>query len=252
MLRAALISLALAVPLGGAVARAQTATAPPALRASLVTCQTGLEPADRYAIFSASMPASGQATHMWLRFDLYVRKPGHRAWHHLDVPKWGVWQKSNPGVPGLVAAKRVDELAPPASYRAFVRFRWYDDTGIVRSERRLTRACPQPDPRPDLVLAAVTATPSGAETARYAVVVRNAGRGAAGPFTLVLSTADGEQPAAPVEGLAAGDGRLVTIEAPRCTPGETIRIALDPENMVDEVHEAVGPVVRPCPLEARG
>lgn len=252
MLRAALISLALALPLGGAVARAQRIPAPP-LRAALMSCRTGPEPADRYAVFSASMPGSDRAARMWLRFDLYLRRPGHRLWHHLDVPKWGLWQKSAPGVPGLVAAKRVDALAPPASYRAFVRFRWYDDSGrIVRSARRITRVCRQPDPRPDLELGAVSATPAGPETARYAVVVRNTGQSAAGPFALALTAGDAEQPATPVDGLAAGDERPVTIEGPRCAPGGTIGIALDPENMVDEVHEPAGPVIRPCPPGARG
>jgi len=164
------------------------------------------------------------------------------------VPKFGTWQKSLPGKPGFIYEKRVDQLQAPASYRAQVRFRWYDAHGkLQRQSRRTTRTCHEPDPRPDLAVGKVTATDAGAGRLRYLIRVRNDGRSDVGAFDTVLTVGGAAQPPATVAGLPAGGATKVAVVAPRCAPGSRIQIALDPAGVIDEAHEGNNVVSRACP-----
>ena len=117
-----------------------------------------------------------------VRVDLWQRVPGARWTQRTDVPGLGVWiAPSNPQLgsqPGDIFKYRqsVGRLAVPASYRFRVSFRWSDAAGaVVRATSVTTATCRQPDLRPDLVLAAVQATPAPRHggLVRYAVTVRN-------------------------------------------------------------------------------
>jgi CARDB protein len=158
--------------------------------------------------------------------------------------------RSEPGRTGFIYTKTVRALRAPGAYRASVRFRWYDADGrVVRRAGRRTRLCRQPDPRPDLQAATLTAAPGlGPATVTYLLTVRNAGRGAAGPFAVGLTTAGMPQSPVVVSGLAPGESRVVELAGPRCAPGSTVRFVLDPANAVAESDEADDVVDRACPV----
>jgi hypothetical protein len=248
----ALLVLAAAV-----VADAQTTVTTPTvpvvpatpLRASLDSCQTALVAGDRSAVFSGSMPPVARTRRMRMRFDLYVKRGSTTKWRRVRTPKWGIWHVSRPRVPGFVFTKVVDGLAAPASYRATVRFRWYDKhRQLIRSAKRTTAPCLEPDPRPDLRLSSLAAMPLSSGNARYTLVVANAGLGVAGPFGIVLAIGDRRVPIANVAGLAAGQQRAVTLDAPSCTSADKISILLDPDGTVDQAGGRDATVMRRCPL----
>jgi hypothetical protein len=240
----------LAAPLAAAPAppaRAAQERAP--LHARLVTCQTGATSATRTAVFTARMPAADGTTRMAMRFDLLQRTPGAAEYAPVKLPAWGVWQRSQPGRTAFIYTKRVRGLRAPGSYRARVRFRWYEADGhLQRIATRTTRTCRQPDPRPNLTAGDVTiAGGLGAASATYLLDVGNEGRGAAGRFAVALAVAGVPQPPVAVDGLAAGARTVVSVAGPRCAPGSTVRFVLDPDRDVTESDEADDIVDRPCP-----
>ena len=247
MRRAALIIFVLAI------AAALPASAQPPVynlpvKAKLTDCHVDAQPADRFAVFVGQMPALQGTKRMWMRFDLYERNPG-RNWRHLTVPKFGTWLKSQRGVPGFIFEKRVDQLQAPADYRAQIRFRWYDKKGrLQRSARKTTRACHEPDPRPDLAIGKVTATEAGQGRLRYLIRVRNDGRGDVGAFDTVLSVDGNPQPTATVSGLPAGGQTKVAVVGQRCELGSQLQVAVDTAGTIDEASESNNAVSRPCPI----
>jgi hypothetical protein len=238
------LGLAVALP-----ATAQTPVLPLPVRAKLADCHVGPLPTDRYAVFVGQMPALQGTQHMWMRFDLYERPNGAGPWLPVvDVPKFGVWEKSKAGKPGFIYTKRVDHLQAPAAYRAVVRFRWYDAAGkLQRRARRTSPTCHQPDPRPDLTVGQVTATDAGAGRLRYVIRVRNDGRSDAGAFDTVLRVNGIAEPAVNTAGLAVGGIARVVVVAPRCAAGSNVQVAVDPTDVVDEIREHNNVVARPCP-----
>ena len=249
MRRFALILAVLAV---GALAAGIAYAQRPPLFAKVTSCTTGFDPTDRAAVFTGSMPAIAGARRMWMRFDLYQRKAGTGAqgWRHVSLPKFGVWQKSHRGVPGFIYDKRVQGLTAPASYRAVVRFRWYSASGrLVRSRRRTTGVCKQPDPRPNLTVDRIGVGKADASgQAKYTVVVRNSGLGPdASPFGVVLTIDGVDQPGQTAGPLGAHEKTELTFTAPRCAPSGSVRVTLDPGGAVSEASEADNVATRPCP-----
>lgn len=249
MRRLALIAALAVLALPGA-AHAQA----PTLRAKLATCSLGPLVTDRAAVFTGSMPAIKGTRRMWMRFDLLARGPVATGFAPLKVPGLGIWQKSVPARPGgFVFTQRVQALVAPGAYVAVVHFRWYGKGGkLLRSAKRETGVCKQPDQRPDLRAGLVTAVPGPSpDRAIYSVDVANRGRGDAAPFDVILSVADVDQPAQRVEdGLEAGAKRTLTFVAPRCRPGSIVRFTLDVRGEVDEVDEARNVTELVCPLAA--
>jgi hypothetical protein len=218
--------------------------------ATLAACTTGPTPLDRSATFTGSMTAAKGTRRMWMRFDLFERSPGSRGFRRVKAANFGAWERSRRGVPAFTFAKRVDGLAAPASYRVVVRFRWHGARGrIVRQASRRSAICRQRDPRPDLAVGRVVAARApDAERVRYVVTVRNRGRGdAAVPFGVVLTVEGRSQPPQEIATLGAGGEAIVSFVAARCAPGSQIRIAVDPDGAIDEVHEDDNVVTRPCP-----
>jgi hypothetical protein len=249
-MRRALLIAALAACAAPAAAHAQ---APP-LRAKLASCLSGPQPGNRAVVFTGSMPAIKGTRRMSMRFDLLARSGPAPDFAALKVPGLGVWQKSVPGRPGgFVFTQRVQALVAPGAYKAVVHFRWYGKgTKLLRSTKRETAVCTQPDQRPDLRAGPLTAVAGPlSDQATYSLVVANDGRGAAGPFDVLLSVADVDQPAQRIaDGLAGGARRTVTFVAPRCAPGSMVRFTFDARGEVDEVNEANNVVERVCPLAA--
>jgi hypothetical protein len=220
------------------------------LQARLVSCTTGATPAARTATFTARMPAAAGTARMWMRFDLLQRAAGETEFAPVRLPAWGVWHRSERGRSAFIFTKKVRGLRAPGAYRARVRFRWYDAQGrIQRRARRITRICRQPDPRPDLQAGALSVAPGlGPASVTYLLTIDNTGRGAAGPFDVVLSTGGMPQPPVRVSGIAAGASVVVGLPGPRCASGGTLRFVLDSGAAVAESDEADDVVDRACPV----
>jgi hypothetical protein len=245
---AMLACIAAAAPL--VAAPAAGAQQRPPLQARLVSCTTGATPGARTATFTARMPALAATARMWMRFELLQRVAGETTFARVRLPEWGVWERADPGRSAFIFTKKVRALRAPGAYRARVRFRWYDADGrIQRRAVRVTRTCRQPDPRPDISAGALTLAPGlGPEGATYLLTVTNAGRGAAGPFDVVLTAAGMPQPPVHVEGLAPGESRVLSLPGPRCAAGQTLRFVLDAGGAVKESDEADDVVDRDCPV----
>jgi hypothetical protein len=244
-----LAAVLVAVAPASAFAASARQAAPP-LRAETPTCRTGATPAERFAVFSGSMPARRRASRMAMRFDLQIREPGDRAFRRVRAPSFGRWERSRTGRSGFIYSKRVDGLNAPARYRAVIRFRWLNAGGrTVATAKRTAPECSQPDPRPNLRLLALRATP-GAEpgTTTYLLTVVNAGRGPAGAFRVAAGPDDGgAQATTTVGGMASREARVIEIVARTCTAGSRVRIRLDVGAAVAESDEDDNDVRRACP-----
>jgi hypothetical protein len=241
------VSCAVALAAGAAAAAAAAA----AHHAALLECRRGLEAADREATFEGRMVRVDGTSRMQLRFTLEARDGERRGWTAVAAPELGAWLTSDPGVGRYVFTRRVRDLPAGATYRALVHFRWLDAGGNVLLRRRAaSRACRQPDLRPDLRPGEpwVASAPDG--TARYLLPVGNRGRSPAGPFA-VLVTIDGRPlPVASVPGLPARDERLVAVDGPPCAPGAVVSLRVDADGEVDERDENDNARERQCPLAA--
>jgi hypothetical protein len=240
-----LVAAGLHLGAGAAVAQVPTTPSVPVLNAALESCTSSPLPASRVAAFVGSMPAIAGAERMQMRFGLQRRRANEKLWRPVrGVGGFDVWESAQPGRAGFVFHKRVDGLPVPASYRAVVRFRWNDaDGSVVRSERRVTKPCSQPDVRPDLTAGALQAVLDARPAlAVYTLVVRNEGRSTAGPFSVRVAGGSAD-----VAGLAAGAQVSVVVVAPICLPGTTVSVKLDSDHGVDEIDEH-NLTRRMCPL----
>ena len=246
MRRALIIAAALlACALGGS-AQAAASAKPPKLGATLETCATSPLPVQRIAAFVGSMPARVNAPRMQMRFELERRRDGERRWRRLKAKGFGVWERARPTVAGFVFTKRVNALPVPAAYRALVRFRWLTAGGAtVKRGQARTRACHQPDLRPNLVPGALTGGLVARQTglAFYSRVVRNTGRAAAGAFSVRVGGASAE-----VEGLGAGEERAVSVRGLACVPLLAVVVRVDADRRVEESAERGNGARRQCPL----
>lgn len=246
-------------PVGATGAAARNVTPPatgpsvaparPPLAATVTSCATGLNAADRTAVFSGSMPTIRRATSMAMRFELYARHDETGSFSRLRVPGFSSWVRSDANVAGFVYDKRVQQLAAPSAYRVLVHFRWYDAHGhVVRRTERTSSSCREPDLRPDLQIAALVIGPARADgTAPYAVTVRNAGLSAvSAPFATALTVGGVLQPLLQLPALDAGASTTMTFSAPACTPGQTVGVAVDADGVVPEADEADDVLRRPC------
>jgi hypothetical protein len=249
-LTACLAAAALAAPAGASARPA--ADKAPALAARLVACTTGGDDASRAAVFSGAMPAATGTRRMLMRFVLLQRLGADAGapFRRLSVPGWGRWERSDPGRRGFVFTKRIEALMAPAAYRAAITFRWLDAKGRTqRTTTRRTAPCEQPDPRPDLELAGVTAALLPKGQAAYTVSVANDGHGDADPFAVTVTVGTAVSDPLTLGPLAAGQRATGTLAAPRCAPGSTITVTIDAAHAVDESVEADDIVQRPCPLD---
>jgi hypothetical protein len=238
---------ALPIALLALLAPATSAGAAPKVR--LVQCASALGQADRFAEFEGRMRAIPGAERLLMRFTLQARDQGSPRWRAVPAPGFGRWVSSDPGVSRYVYTKRVENLVAPAGYRAVVRFRWLGERGRrLAADRAVSPACLQADLRPNLHPIDIRVQP-GFEAARatYAIPVANQGRSAVDAFELVL-TVDGQALGVQsVEALAAGERRVVIVEGPRCQPGSSLAVDVDPSGAVDERVEVDNRLTRPCP-----
>jgi CARDB len=195
--------------------------------ATLLECDRSAAPA---AEFEARMTALSGATQMQMRFTLQASTPERPGFRRVAVPGFGTWTTADPGVTRYSYSRRVEALVGPASYRVMVRFRWLDAAGgQIAHTRKVSRACRQPDLRPNLTLGDVSLEPDG----RYVVLVRNTGKRPAGPFELAV----GDSAPVEVPSVAAGRERSVPVAGPACEPGATLTAVADTADVVDERSE---------------
>ena len=233
--------------LPAAVMAAAPSDAPPPLSAALGTCKHSGIAQQRVTEFVGSMPARAGASRMRMRFDLERKRPNTRRWRRVPgAAGFGKWERSLPSRAGFIFHKRVAGRRVPAAYRALVSFAWERSDGtVVQRARRRTAGCWQPDLRPDLrpgtKLTGTLAAQPG--LALYTLMVRNAGRSTAAPFSVRVGGGRAE-----VVSLAAGEQRSVLVLAPACTAGSSLTARVDEERRVDESHEDGNGVRLPCPL----
>jgi hypothetical protein len=221
----------------------------PLLSARVTSCTTGVADADRAAAFTGAMPSMSGSRSMQMRFVLLQRRGTTGTFKALVVPDWGVWEASDPGRSGFVFTQRIDSLLAPAAYKAAIYFRWLDKKGRqLRMVHRTTRACEQPDLRPDLSFAALDAA-AAQDGASYTVAVANDGRSEAAPFTVTLAFDGAVQGTVTLGPADAGERVQGTIAAPACAPGSTVTVTVDAGAAVDESDERGNVVARPCPLK---
>lgn len=244
-MRRALILIALLLTAAPISAAGAATAKPPKLGAALKTCTTSALPVQRIAAFVGSMPARADASRMQMRFELERKRDGERRWRRLKAKGFGIWERADRGVAGLVFTKRVTALPVPASYRAIVNFRWLTATGaVVKRARSRTPVCRQPDLRPNLVPGPLTAAlHSQPAFALYTLVVRNTGRSTASPFSVSVGSGSAE-----VVRLAPGEQRAVPVTAVACLPLTTIVVRVDADRRVEESQERGNGARRQCPL----
>jgi hypothetical protein len=237
--RACLVALALAL-LAAAPARASSSG-----RVVVLHCTRGA------VTFEGRIAAVPRARRMQMRFTLQASTPDAPAWAKVTATGFGTWITAPAGLSRYFYDKTVDQLLAPASYRAVVDFRWRDAAGrIIRRARDTSRACHQPDPRPDLSAASLAVEPSAAPgRRRYTATVVNTGRGPAGPFEADFTREGALLGSVQIGGLAAGGERQIAVDAVACTPGEQIAVVLDSTHQVDESDETDNVLsVVCCPL----
>lgn len=236
---------AAASPAGHDVAVAQDSAKKPPLSAKLEACTP-----DGYATFMSSMPALGSRGRMEVRFELQQRGVAPRkGWTTLTgIPSFGIWDGADAGVPGFIVRKRVGGLSAGGVYRAVVKYRWRNHRGrIVRTARRITSPCAQPNNRPDLQLRDPGVVRGAGDAAwTYRVTVVNHGAGAAGPFDVSLSLAGGTPVVQRVAGLAARERRVVEFSAPRCESGTGVKLVADSSGLIAESAEGNNDLNRRC------
>jgi hypothetical protein len=215
----------------------------------VVDCVPAVDPAVRSATFEARVHSVHGSERMQVRFTLQVREDGLSGWRRVVAPGFDTWLTSEPAVRRYSYAKTVTNLSAPATYRMVVRFRWLDEDGeALKSARVTSLGCRQPDMRPNLLPQRVDVLPGlQADTRRYAVALRNAGRTDALPFAATLAIGDEQADPLSILGVAAGVQQIVTFTGPPCKEGTQLTVTLDPGEAVDERDEEDNVLVTPCP-----
>jgi hypothetical protein len=221
--------IALTVFLFAALA-APAQAAPPA-KVALTDCSVK----DRAAEFEARMGKVEDGVRLKMRFALQVRQAGQKTYQRVPAPGFRTWSTAAPGKTSWVFTRRVEALIGPARYRAQVRFQWIDTAGrVIAHAKKVSRACKQPDHRPNLKVTAL----SRAGKRRYTALVINNGRTPTGAFELQLAVGDTLLDPVSLPGLAPQQQRLVTLHGPGCTPGTAVTATADPLDVIDERNEA--------------
>lgn len=229
------------------VAATASAQERPKLAATLAACETGTEPEQRFAVFTGSMPAVKRTRRMSMRFDLEERGGAGAAAESsraVAAPKLARWNRSKAGVAGFVYTKRVTRLLENRWYRAVVRFRWHDARGrVIKSARRTTSFCHQPDQRPNLQLESLRAARPGS----YLVTIVNAGETPAAESTVGVEPRPETSAQRRVPPLAPDERTTVVVEAEPCAQGSVVVVQLDVAREVQESREDDNRLEVDCP-----
>jgi len=236
--------------LAGTSAPALAAT-PGKTRVTVPVCHSDIAPLDRRITWVGEMSSLKTGNRMEMRFDVYMRTPADPAWKLVSAPDLGIWNRAKAGTTAYKFRQKAVNLAAPASYKARVTFRWLGPKGDKTVKSKTSQVCEQSDPRPNLRVVRLDASPLKGGIADYQVVVRNVGGSAAsGPngFDVALAV-DGvtQAPNKNVLGLRAGESVQVNFRAPRCKQGGTVKATVDPDQRIDQSDRADDVLELPCP-----
>ncbi|MCX6394776.1 MAG: hypothetical protein NTY57_08015 [Solirubrobacterales bacterium] len=215
---------------------------------TVTKCATSSVLANRRLEIQAHMLAVTGTVSMQIRPHLFY-KPVVGAERELKVAgSLGDWEPaiSVSATRNWIFNKKIDSLPSPAKYRMEVDYQW-NGTGskVVKRQTLRTVSCNQPDYRPNLTITGVTTSLilSG-NRLRYAVTVRNNGKGTALAAQLRLMILPAATPFYyPVDSrgnrlstgtIKAGESKVLTIDAPSCFAGSTALIEVDPGNLLAE------------------
>jgi hypothetical protein len=219
--------------------------------AKLTTCALDPATAQFSATFTGTMRRLRHATRLEMRFALYTRSKVQPHWtHSTPVANFDTWIAANPGVTKYISDKAVHPLAPGASYRALVRYRWRTAKGkVLARASHVTPLCHASDRRANLKVKKITVRPGGAQgTRNYLVRVLNTGATSAPVFLTGLAVNGAAQPdQATGAVLAPGASTLLTFQAPACTLGSEITARADTTGAVDERDETDNALSIACP-----
>jgi hypothetical protein len=228
---------------------------PAPARAVVASCAKSTDVAARAAVFEGSMRAWRHSVRLQMSFRLQAQTPADPAWRAIAAPGFGPWMSAAPGVRRYVYDKRIERLLAPAAYRVVLRFRWLDRRGrVVGRARRVSPACRQPDPRPNLLVRQLLVSRTAPGRAHYVAVVANTGRTTAGAFTVRFDAAGTPFAALSAAPLAPGRTVRVPVDGPACTTGEALAAVADSDGLVDESNEADNELDSVCayPAAAQG
>jgi hypothetical protein len=246
-LACAVAALAGAVSPGAALAQ-KTAAGKVSVSSS---CRPAVKQLERQFVVTGDMLSLRQGNRMEMRFDLYTKTVAEPAWKLVQAPDLGIWNRAKPGRTEYKFRQKTLNLAAPASYKMRVTFHWVGPGGAETFARRTSKVCEQRDPRPNLRVVRLDASPIKGGLANYQVVVRNVGLSAAtGPngFDVVVAVDGVTQPSKNVLGLRAGEMVQVNIpRAQRCKQGGTIKATVDPDQRIDQSDRADDVLELPCP-----
>jgi len=208
--------------------------------ATVDDCHTGPAASDRYAAFSGQMMLIPRATSMAMRFSLIGQPSPTGAPERMNAPGLGVWQRSAPHIAIFRYRQEVTNLTPGSSFRALISYRWLDASGkVIKHAVRHTPKCDIPDLRPHLTVGSVVQRAGlDPQSSAYDVDAHNAGLGPAGAFQVALTVNGNSLAPQSIPSLAPGADQTVTFAGPRCNPGSSIQVTLDPGNQVDEATRA--------------
>jgi hypothetical protein len=124
--------------------------------ATLEACVTSVTQPERSATFSGEMTATAGTAKMSMRIDLEERAPEEAEFRPVVESGLGVWRAADPKVKVYKYVRQVSNLSPPASYRALIRFRWFNAAGhVIKRAQRLTSRCLQPSTPAEVPIAPV-------------------------------------------------------------------------------------------------
>jgi hypothetical protein len=196
--------------------------------AVLLTCDRDVHE----ATFEGQVAQVRKGAKMQLRFTLQAATPDAPKFRKISADGFGQWITAPSSARRYTYDKTVQALLVPASYRVAIDFRWRSGSKTIRSERRLSPVCRQPDLRPDLLLRNVRADRDG-----YVAVVVNRGKQPAGAFDVDFQRNGKSVGSTRVTGVAPGQVVNVFLPGPRCGEGEALTAVVDSRSEVDEADE---------------
>jgi archaellum component FlaG (FlaF/FlaG flagellin family) len=169
---------------------------------------------------------------MAMRFELLEHRAGHPT-EQIRDKKLNAWHRSDRDVVKYGFAQTVKQLSPGGSYRARVRFRWYDESGnVIQRAKRVSAACKQTGGLPNLVVTAVSFSEGKTSgTTDYTVSIGNTGEGAAENFKVTLIVDGAVVDQRKVDRLDAGDSQSIELNGPNC---RHLRAVVDRDHQVAE------------------
>jgi archaellum component FlaF (FlaF/FlaG flagellin family) len=237
VLTALLATLALGVP--------ATAHAASPASVHLGRCHTGADADQRLATYRAQMHSVEGSVRMGVRFELLVHRAGHPT-EQIRDKKLNAWHRSHRDVLKYVYKQTVKQLSPGGSYRARVRFRWYDAGGdVIKRTKRVSDACKQTGGLPNLTVTAVSFSDGKTSgTTDYTVSIGNTGESPAENFKVTLVVDGAVVDEREVERLDAGESQAIEMNGPDC---HRLRAVIDRDHQVDESIEDDNSLRTSCP-----